>query len=349
VTDGGSLSLTGGGLPTATICPRCGGEVAGALLACPSCHTLVHANRLRQLAAEAEEAAGRGDITAELTAWRAALELLPAGARQRDVIVAEIDTLSRQVTRGSGWGRRLGAGGGAVAGGALILWKLKAVLLIALTKGKVLLLGLTKSSTLLSMIPTFGLYWAVFGWRFAAGLIASIYIHEMGHVFALRTYGIPASAPMFIPGVGAVVRSRQYPANAHEDARIGLAGPIWGLGAALAALAVFVWTGSAIWGAIARVGAWINLFNLLPVWQLDGARALRPLSSAQRWAAVAVIAVTFGVTREGMLVLIGAVAGYQAFRASEEEGEGDWGAFAWYASLIVILAALSRLGVAVAV
>jgi hypothetical protein len=96
-------------------------------------------------------------------------------------------------------GRRLGTGGGAVAAGALILWKLKAVLLIALTKGKVLLLGLTKSSTLLSMLPTFGLYWAAFGWRFAAGLIASIYVHEMGHVFALAGQH-PASAPMPIPG-----------------------------------------------------------------------------------------------------------------------------------------------------
>ncbi|RPJ68982.1 MAG: site-2 protease family protein [Acidobacteria bacterium] len=321
--------------------------MAGALLACPSCHALVHADRLRQLASEAEEAAAREDISAQLQAWRTALDLLPAGARQRQVIAAKIDGLSREVTKGSGLGRRMGAGGGAVAGGALILWKLKALLLIAVTKGKLLLLGLTKSSTLLSMLPTFGLYWAVFGWRFAAGLIASIYVHEMGHVFALRRYGIPASAPMFIPGFGAVVRSHHHPANAHEDARIGLAGPVWGLGAAVAALAVFAAAGGAIWVAIARVGAWINLFNLLPVWQLDGARALRPLNRTQLWAALAVVVLTFAVTREGLLVLIGAVAGYQAFRATEG-GEGDWGALAWYASLIVVLAWLSRLGLAAA-
>jgi Zn-dependent protease len=348
VSDDGFLSVTSGGLPSATICSGCGGDVAGALLACPSCHALVHSPRLRQLSAEAEEAAGRGDVTAELQAWREALELLPPGARQREVIAGKIEALSRRVTSESGWRRRAGAGGGAVAGGALILWKLKAVLLIALTKGKVLLLGLTKSSTLLSMLPTFGLYWAAFGWRFAAGLIASIYVHEMGHVFALSRYGIPASAPMFIPGVGAVVRSRQPPANAHEDARIGLAGPIWGLGASLAALAVFAATGGPIWGAIGRVGAWINLFNLLPLWQLDGARALRPLSRAQRWAAVAVVAVTFAVTREGLLVLIGAAAGYEAFRVSGRVSEGDRGAFAWYASLIVILAGLSRVGITAA-
>ncbi len=37
-------------------------------------------------------------------------------------------------------------------------------------------------------------------------------------------------APMFLPGFGAVVRMQQYPVDAREDARVGLAGPIWGLG-----------------------------------------------------------------------------------------------------------------------
>jgi len=341
VSDRDFPSVTLAGPSSSTVCAGCGGQVAGALLSCPSCHALVHAGRLRELAAEAEGAAARGDVTAELRAWRSALELLPVESRQHEAVAGKIDRLSRRVTAGSGWGRRLGAGGGAVAGGALILWKLKAVVLLALTKGKVLLLGLTKSSTLLSMLPAFGLYWAAFGWKFAAGLIASIYVHEMGHVFALRQYGIAASAPMFIPGLGAVVRSRQHPANAHEDARIGLAGPIWGLGAAFAALAVFAGGGGAIWGAIARVGAWINLFNLLPVWQLDGARALRPLNRGQLWAAVAVIVASFALTREGLLVLIGGVTAYQAFR-SAEGGEGDRGALAWFASLVVVLSWLSR-------
>jgi Zn-dependent protease len=326
------------------ICSNCGGEVAPNFLACPSCHSLVHSARLNALAEQAAAAAARQDATVELEAWRSALLLLPAGSRQREAIRQKVDQLSRDVTAGGGGGwKRLSAGGGALTGAALVLWKLKTVLLIVLTKGKFLLLGLGKGSTLLSMLPAFGLYWAAFGWRFAAGLIVSIYVHEMGHVFALHRYGIAASAPMFIPGVGAVVRSHHHPVNASEDARIGLAGPIWGLGAALASLAAFAGTGADILGAIARVGAWINLFNLLPVWQLDGARALRPTNAVQRWVVVAAVAGTFMVTREGLLVLIGAVAAYMAFRSSEP-GEGDWGATAWYASLIVILGWLSKLG-----
>jgi hypothetical protein len=53
------------------------------------------------------------------------------------------------------------------------------------------------------MLVAMGAYWALFGWKFAAGIVLSIYVHEMGHVWALRQFGIAASAPMFIPFLGA--------------------------------------------------------------------------------------------------------------------------------------------------
>src|SRR5437870_5020636 len=93
------------------------------------------------------------------------------------------------------------------------------------------------------MLLSAGLYWTIWGWKFAFGLVLSIYIHEMGHVQALQRYGIKATAPMFIPGFGAVIRLKQHPADAREDARVGLAGPLRGLRAALAAYAVYRATG----------------------------------------------------------------------------------------------------------
>ena len=126
----------------------------------------------------------------------------------------------------------------------MLIWKLKVVLLFVLTKGKLLLLGLTKSSTFLSMFASFAVYWAAWGWPFALGLVVSIYIHEMGHVDALRRYGFKATAPMFIPGLGALIRLQQHPTNPAEDARIGLAGPLWGMGAALACYLLFLATGA---------------------------------------------------------------------------------------------------------
>ena len=118
--------------------------------------------------------------------------------------------------------------GALVALGVLVLGKLK-----------FLLLGLTKATTLLSMLAFAGLYWNIFGWPMAIGLVVSIYIHEIGHVVELKRAGIEATAPMFIPGIGALIQSKRYPDDPKVEARIGLAGPVWGLGAALVAFAPF--------------------------------------------------------------------------------------------------------------
>src|SRR3989449_1217522 len=103
----------------------------------------------------------------------------------------------------------------------------------------------------------------------------------MGHVQALQRYGIKATAPMFIPGVGAVVRLKQYPASPREDARVGLAGPLWGLGAAAAAYAAYIGTGGGISAAIAHFGASVNLFNPVPRRQLHRGRGFPALPRPQ--------------------------------------------------------------------
>ncbi len=324
-------------------CPDCGTVVAPGFLACPTCRRLTHGAELKSLAAEAERASNEGDLSAALAAWREALSLLPADSRQHQTVQKRLEELSRKVEAGPQPTRKKDAGGAKGAAGlgalGLLLWKLKTLLLLLATKGKLLLLGLTKASTFLSMFLSFGVYWTAWGWKFALGLVVSIYVHEMGHVATLRRYGIPASAPLFIPGFGALVRLKQAPRTPREDARCGLAGPLWGLGAALVAFAVFLATGAAIWGGIARCGAWINLFNLLPVWQLDGSRGFRSLSRGQRW----VVALTFGalwfLTAEGLLVLIALAA---LFRAMERDtvAEADRMGLLQFVFLAVALSAL---------
>jgi len=319
-------------------CTACGGELGPAALVCPSCQRLVHQVALEAHAAAAERARAAGDKTAELTAWRAALSLLPLGSRQLDVIGERVGQLSTEVASGAldddqpstGAGKRGKLGAGAAGVGLLGL----------LGKGKLLLLGLSKASTVLTMVLAFGAYWALFGWKFAAGLVVSIYIHEMGHVAALRRFGIPASAPMFIPGFGALVRLKQNPRTAVEDARVGLAGPWWGLGAALVAGGVYWATSAPIWAAIARTGAWINLFNLLPIAPLDGGRGFHALSRQQRWLAAVAIGVAWWFTGDGLLILLGIVAVGQALAGRVPE-RGDRRTIVDYVLLTLALGALT--------
>ena len=191
--------------------------------------------------------------------------------------------------------------------------------LLLLGKLKFLLLGLTKASTFISMFAFFGVYWSIYGWPLALGLVLSIYIHEMGHVAMLRRLGIAAGAPMFIPGVGALVMLKQHVGDPLIDAKIGLAGPVWGLRrGARARSAMYASTRRAEYGWRSRsCTAFLNLFNLIPVWQLDGSRGLHVLSRPERWALVGAIAVALLLTEQRLLFIVGAVA---VWRATAERG-----------------------------
>jgi Zn-dependent protease len=172
--------------------------------------------------------------------------------------------------------------------------------------------------------------------------VISIYIHEMGHVAELRRLGIAAGAPLFIPGIGALVLLKQHIDDPATDARIGLAGPVWGLGAGLAAYAVYRITGAPIWSAIAQLTGYINLFNLIPFWQLDGARGFHGLSRWQRWVVVGALGLAFLLTNEGLLLLIGAVAVYRALQPAVVR-EPNLPALATFLVLIATLTWLTKI------
>lgn len=332
-----------------TRCPQCGTELAPGLLACPACGRLVHAERLKALAADADRLQVAGDLSAALGAWRAAADLLPHDSKQYAVVNDRIAELSRSVDTKSStpapdkptWAGKAGVLGAI----GLALWKFKFVLAFVLTKGKLLLLGLTKGGTFFSMLLSFGFYLSLWGWKLAAGIVLSIYIHEMGHVAMLRHFGIPATAPMFIPGLGAFIRTKYYPKDVVADARVGLAGPIWGLGAALASHGLFLVTREPIWSVIAHYGALINLFNLLPVWQLDGAHGFRALTRKQRWWAVGVIGAAWLLTHQGLLLALLLVAGWRAWAKDDTPEHGDQRALLEFSFLVLVLSLLTTLPV----
>ena len=318
-----------------TPCSNCGSALDPQALSCSSCGKLTHAQEFETLSQHAKLAGQSKDWNGAKLAWERALALLPPDSSEYRTVKARIQNIDLQLSDKHVWAKRMGKLGPV----GVVLWKFKTVALLVLAKGKFVLLGLTKLSTLTSMLLFLGVYWSMFGWQFALGFVLSIYIHEMGHVMALRKYGIAASAPMFIPFVGAIVRLKQYPANVIQDARVGLAGPIWGFGAAVFAWICALITGLPIWCAIAHTGAWINLFNLIPIWQLDGGRGFRALTRTQRGMALGVALTMWVVTQETMLLLIALGAGYRLI-SKDYPAEGDNVTLTQYIGLIVLLSML---------
>jgi Zn-dependent protease len=199
-----------------------------------------------------------------------------------------------------------------------VLAKLKFVLLL-LPKVKLL----TTSGTMLVSIAAYSLFW---GWSFAAVFVLLLLIHELGHVIQLRLEGIEASAPMFIPFLGAVVAAKSLGENAAAEARVGLAGPI--LGSLAAALLIPVWliTGNDFWAALAFTGFFLNLFNLLPVVPLDGGRAMAAMAPWM-WivglAAMVVLAVLFPNPIILLILLFAAMETWRRFQARRRGGEAE--------------------------
>jgi Zn-dependent protease len=159
--------------------------------------------------------------------------------------------------------RKRGAIGGAIAAIAAALGKLKVLSV---------LVSVLKLKTLLTMAITIGVYAMAWGWKFAVGFVLLIFVHEMGHAIAMQMEGVPASAPVFIPFVGALIAMRGRPRDAGVEAVVAIGGPILGSLGAWATLAAGLYFNQPLLAALGHVGIFINLFNLLPVSPLDGGR-----------------------------------------------------------------------------
>ncbi len=215
-----------------------------------------------------------------------------------------------------------------------------------------LLLKLKVLTTAGSMLVSIAAYAWIWGWQFAVGFVLLIFVHELGHVLELRRQGVPASAPLFIPFLGAVVGMRELPDDAWKEARVALAGPILGsLAAALVWVAAEA-TGSEFLLALAFVGFFLNLFNLIPIVPLDGGRAAAALHPAI-WLFGLVLMVGLAVVRPNpILILIVVVGGLELWKRWRDRGENAeyyrLAASQRVAVAVVYLGLIVALGIAVA-
>jgi Zn-dependent protease len=83
---------------------------------------------------------------------------------------------------------------------------------------------------------------------------------------------------MFIPFLGALISAKSLGENALAEARVGLAGPILGSVGAGVCLVIGETSNSDLFRALAYIGFFLNLFNLLPVVPLDGGRAMAAMA-----------------------------------------------------------------------
>lgn len=199
--------------------------------------------------------------------------------------------------------------------------------------GKAALLLLPKAKVLTtsgSMLVSVGAYSFIWGWKFALGFVLLLLVHEMGHVIQLRREGIEASAPMFIPFLGAAVMAKSLGDNATAEARVGLAGPVLGTLGALALIPVAEATDSDFWSALAFTGLFLNLFNLLPVLPLDGGRAMAALSPWMWFAGLFAIVVLVFVFPNPIIVLIALLAAYETYRRWQARRAGGELVAAYY-------------------
>jgi Zn-dependent protease len=160
------------------------------------------------------------------------------------------------------------AKGGALAAAGIVAAKL----LTGAKAAKLLLLGATLwSIALVRPLP------------FAAAVIYAIFVHETGHLLAMKLRGLTTSGIWLLPFLGAVAVARQ-PFRSHgETYFVAIAGPVFGL---LSLVPLFAasfllsrnYADATAWLGYASAAAFINLFNLLPIGVLDGGRIVKSLS-----------------------------------------------------------------------
>jgi Zn-dependent protease len=186
---------------------------------------------------------------------------------------------------------------------------------------------LTTAGTALVSVAAYSLW---FGWTFAVGFVVLLFVHEMGHVIQLRREGIRASAPTFIPFLGAFIAARSFGENALAEARVGLAGPILGTVGSGVCFAIGEAANSDFFRALAYIGFLLNLFNLLPVVPLDGGRAMAAMAPWMWFVGLGALVALLLLVPNVILLIIVVFGVYEVYRRWHARKNGSLEQAAYY-------------------
>lgn len=163
------------------------------------------------------------------------------------------------------------------------LWVPFAALFVLLGKLKFVLIPILKFLPIIlktggTMLISVGVYAMFYGWKYAAGFVLLIFIHECGHLVAAKRMGLNVGWPVFIPFMGAMIALKESPPSARIEAEVGIGGPYFGALGALGCLFLYSLYHNSLFLALAYAGFWLNLFNLIPILPLDGGRIVSAVS-----------------------------------------------------------------------
>lgn len=179
--------------------------------------------------------------------------------------------------------------------------KLLLLLLTGVKFGKLL----TTSGTMLLSVAVYAL---MFGWRYAAGFVALLFCHELGHYIAAKQRKLPVGPITFIPFLGAWIELKEQPMNVETEAYVGLGGPFVGTLAAFLCYEVGRMLHSPLWIALAYAGFMLNLFNLIPLMPFDGGRITRIVSQKMWLVGAPVLIGLFLIRPSPMLIVVAVLA-----------------------------------------
>jgi Zn-dependent protease len=285
------------------MCRKCGQTLPAFALACDQCRTLVHQEELEQLSNSARDAEQNQRIPFACDSWTKALELLPSDSLQAKWIQKHLQQLRMaeaaiaKTKPKNPWISRMGP---------------FAAIIAVLLKGKGLF-ALFNLKFLVSIAAFCAIYLRAYGAAFGLGIVALVLIHEMGHFVDIRMRGLPADMPVFLPGLGAYIRWQALGVTKETRAAVSLSGPLAGCLAIGACAALWKSTGNNLWAGLLRFGSILNIINLVPVWVLDGSKAVDVLDKSERWILLISCVVLWIVLGQGIFFLVAAGFGYRLF------------------------------------
>ena len=111
-----------------------------------------------------------------------------------------------------------------------------------------------------------------------------------------------------------MITAKSLGENALAEARVGLAGPVLGTLGAAVCLAIGEATNSDMFRALAYVGFFLNLFNLLPVVPLDGGRAMAAMAPWMWFLGFGALVALLFVFPNPILLIIVLLGGLETWR-----------------------------------